>query len=115
MMMEDDWKLIHYFEDGRNELYHLGNDIGEKFDIAVQHPLRVAEMEAAVMAWQKEVGAASPTGNPKFNAKQREGQLVKLEAEGNPKREAQHAEFMKADYVPGGGWWDQPKAPKIKD
>ena len=33
IIMEGDWKLIHYHEDGRDELYHLGNDIGEQNDL----------------------------------------------------------------------------------
>ncbi len=115
IMMDGDWKLITYFEDGRSELYHLGNDLEEQFNIAAQHPLRVREMETAVKAWQETVGASFPSENPNFEAEKREAQLAKLEAEGNPKREAQHAEFMEADYVPRGGWWDQPKESKTKD
>lgn len=117
MMMDGDWKLVTYFEDGRSELYHLGNDLEEQFDVAAQHPLRVREMESSVKAWQSTVGAAFPTENPAFNAEEREEKLAQLEAEGNPKREAQHAEFMLPDYVPKGGWWDKPKMkkPVIKD
>ncbi|MEM1441057.1 MAG: sulfatase [Verrucomicrobiota bacterium] len=115
MMMDGDWKLVHYFEDGRNELYHLGNDLEEQFDIATQHPLRVKKMVDGIKSWQSEVGAAFPSENPKFDGEAREAQLAKLEAEGNPKREAQHAEFMKPDYVPGKGWWDKPKESKTKD
>ena len=32
-IMESDWKLIHYHEDGRNELFNLGNDIGKQNDL----------------------------------------------------------------------------------
>ncbi|MEM9015593.1 MAG: sulfatase [Verrucomicrobiota bacterium] len=115
MMMEGDWKLIHYFEDGRDELYHLGNDIGEQFDLAAQHPLRAKRMREELEAWQESVGAAFPSKNPEFDAEKNEVTLSKLEAEGNPKREEQHADFLRPDYVPRNGWWDQPKNPVIKD
>jgi arylsulfatase A-like enzyme len=117
IMMEGDWKLIHYFEDNRSELYHLGNDAGETLNIAAQHSLRVREMETSVKAWQETVGAALPSENPNFDAENREALLAKLEAEGNPKREAEHANYLKADFAPKGGWWDKPKMkkPAIKD
>ena len=114
-MMSGDWKLIHYFEDERSELYHLGNDLEEQFNIAPQHRVRVEAMLGELKKWQESVGATLPTKNPEFDAKAREAQLSTLEEEGNPKREAQHAEFMKPDYVPGRGWWDKPKISKTKD
>ncbi|MDF2377974.1 MAG: sulfatase-like hydrolase/transferase, partial [Verrucomicrobiales bacterium] len=117
IMMQGDWKLIHYFEDGRNELYHLGNNIGETIDLASQHPLRAAEMATALRGWMSEVGASLPTENPAFDAIALENQRAKLEAGGNPKREAEHAAYLKADFAPKGGWWDKPtlKRPEIKD
>ena len=33
IIMEGDWKLIHYHEDGRDELYNLGNDVAEQNDL----------------------------------------------------------------------------------
>ena len=36
IIREDGWKLIHYWEDNRNELYHLPDDIGERHDLARQ-------------------------------------------------------------------------------
>lgn len=118
IMMEGDWKLIHYFEDDRNELYHVADDIGETNDLASSEAERVNRMAAALSAWQKEVGAAYPSRNPKFDAEKLAAQRAKLTQEGNPRREAQHAEFLDADYEPKGGWWDQrkpQKKPVIKD
>jgi hypothetical protein len=41
IIMEGDWKLIHYHEDGRDELYHLGNDISEQNDLFAKEKIRV--------------------------------------------------------------------------
>ena len=116
IMMTDEWKLIHYFEDGRNELYDVTADLGEQNDLAVEHPETVTQMEKVLMDWQKEVGAALPSENEKYNQKQDEQQRAKMASEGNPQRERQHAAFLDPDFAPKGGWWDQPKAPRpIKD
>ncbi len=51
------WKLIERYEDGRVHLYDLEADIGEKNDVAAEHPKRVKEMRAALHGWYREVGA----------------------------------------------------------
>lgn len=33
-IVKGDWKLIHYYETGKNELYHLKTDISEKHDLS---------------------------------------------------------------------------------
>jgi len=52
-----DWKLIERYEDGQLHLYNLKNDIGEKTDLAVMQPNRVASMKSKLHAWYKEVDA----------------------------------------------------------
>lgn len=56
-----DYKLIHFYEDGRKELYNLAEDLGETTDLAGQLPEKVAELSAMLTAWQKEVDAKVPT------------------------------------------------------
>ena len=52
-----DWKLLERYEDGRVHLYHLGEDIGEKNDLAAKHPQRVNAMREKLHAWYKQVDA----------------------------------------------------------
>ncbi len=59
-----DWKLIEFFETGAVELYHLGQDIGERTDLAAREPARAREMQAALDAWRRDVGARLPQPNP---------------------------------------------------
>ena len=51
------WKLVERYEDGRQHLYHLGKDVGERNDVADQHPELVQRMTAALHAWYQEVDA----------------------------------------------------------
>lgn len=32
------WKLVHRYDTGRNELYHLPSDLGEQHDLSARHP-----------------------------------------------------------------------------
>jgi arylsulfatase A-like enzyme len=52
-----DWKLIERYEDGRVHLFNLADDLGERHDLAGEHPERVAAMRHRLHAWYKEVDA----------------------------------------------------------
>jgi len=58
---DGDWKVIEWYEDGSLELFNLKNDIGEKHNVAKQHPDRVAAMHKLLKDWRKETGAKMPT------------------------------------------------------
>lgn len=115
MVMYDDLKLIHYFEDGRNELYNVRKDIGETNDLSQSHLHEVEAGLTALRDWQKDVGAAFPTKNPGYDSEKAKRDMENKKQRGIPGREKQHAAFLKADYVPRGGWWDRPRVPRIRD
>ncbi len=58
-----DWKLLEFFEDGRQELYNLKDDIGEKHNVATDNPDKVKELHEKMLDWRKELGAKMPTKN----------------------------------------------------
>ena len=62
------WRLIHFYEDGRNELYDLATDIGETENLAAGQPERVAELKQKLDTWLAAVGAQFPTPNPAYDA-----------------------------------------------
>lgn len=60
-----DWKLMEFFEDGRLELYHLRDDIGEQRNLATAQPEKARELLAQLVAWRRELRAPMPTPNPR--------------------------------------------------
>jgi arylsulfatase A-like enzyme len=56
-----DWKLIEYFEDGRLELYHLAEDIGETNNLAEDQPERVQELHGRMVSWREATNAPVPS------------------------------------------------------
>jgi hypothetical protein len=62
-----DWKLIHFYEDGRDELYDVVTDIGESTDLAAKEPQRVKDMRARLDQWLASVGAQFATPNPAYD------------------------------------------------
>ena len=61
---DGDWRLVHFYEDGRTELYNLAEDVGEARDLAAEKPEKAAELLAKLDAWRAAVGAQEPVPNP---------------------------------------------------
>ena len=60
IIMERDWKLIHYHEDGRDELYHLGKDQAEQNDLFAKESKRAGQMRKTLDVWLKKTKAKFP-------------------------------------------------------
>ncbi len=62
-----DYRLVHFYEDGRDELYDLAQDIGETKDLAAAQPERAKALRTRLDAWLKSVDAQLPSANPAFD------------------------------------------------
>ncbi len=58
-----DWKLMEFLEDGRLELYNLGDDIGETKNLAKDMPEKAKELHDRLVTWRAEVKAPMPSKN----------------------------------------------------
>jgi arylsulfatase A-like enzyme len=105
IISQNDWKLIYYHEDGRNELYHLDRDPAEQHDLADAEPALVKQLRAKLDAWLAASGAKFPTKDPQFDAAKRTARWEQLQTQGKTQLENQHASFLKIDYQPNADWW----------
>lgn len=63
------WKLHEYFEDGRIELYDLDKDLGERRNVAADHPEIAERLKTMLTNWRQQIDAPVPTErNPKYRA-----------------------------------------------
>lgn len=99
-----DWKLIHYWEDGRNELYNLPADAGEQRDLAAQEPARAAALWAELEAWLKEAGARLPRPNPAYR-EEWAAQQQKAARAAKDRLEKEHAAILQPGWQPNPTWW----------
>ncbi len=65
-----EYKLIEYLEDGRLELYHLKEDIGERNDLSAKLPDKTRELHEQLKKWRIEVNAQIPVLNPDYDGKE---------------------------------------------
>jgi arylsulfatase A-like enzyme len=104
IVRDGDWKLIHYWEDNRNELYNLAEDISEQHDLASREAARTAKLWTELQAWLKEIGAKIPQPNPGYKeAWTAQHEQAALAAKAS--LEKTHAAFLDPNWQPDPTWW----------
>jgi arylsulfatase A len=64
---EGDWKLVHFYEDDRVELYNLRRDPGEMQNVQATEGDVTQRLTAKLQAWIQEVGAQEPAPNDAYD------------------------------------------------
>ena len=105
IIMEGNWKLIYFHEDGRDELYDLSEDIGEQNDLLATERKRAKKMRTKLDAWLKETRAKFPKPDPKFDSAKRAARWQNIQVSNRKSLEKRHADFLKSDFRPNQNWW----------
>ena len=104
--LRGNWKLIHYWEDGRDELYNLKSDIGEKNNIAATYPERTIELRKRLDEFLISVNAKIPVPDPQYNAEHEKEYQAKIVNQLWPRLEKERKEMLSKDWKPNKDWWE---------
>jgi arylsulfatase A-like enzyme len=66
-MRDGKWLLVEHYDEVKNELYDLNQDIGERHDLASQYPAQVLKMQQALEKYRKDNQVQYNTSNPDFD------------------------------------------------
>ncbi|HKL32311.1 MAG TPA: sulfatase, partial [Tangfeifania sp.] len=99
------WKLIHYYEDGREELYNLETDIEETVDLAGENPELTAGLSEKLFEMLNEMGARYPERDPEWTKEAEKEYLEHIVNVVWPRLENQRMRFLSEDFEPGNNWW----------
>ena len=105
VVLDGDWKLIHYFEDSSDELYNLSLDISEAHALNELYPQQVERLHAMLMNWLEGSGAILPEPDPKYDAEAEERYLEKHIATVKERQEDIRRQTLQPDYRPNADWW----------
>ena len=105
LFRDGDWKLIHYYEDGRDELYNLRVDPSERSDLARTYPRRTARMWTQLHDWLRSVGAVFPQPDPRYDPAKTEVKFQRIQTQLKERLENQHAAMLEPDWEPNANWW----------
>lgn len=105
IIREGDWKLIHYYEDGHQELYNLRTDRGEVHDLSKDHPELVRKLSDRLFRYLDSVGAKYPVKDPEYSREAERRYLENVEKNMLPQLEKQRLHYLSDDFDPGNNWW----------
>jgi len=100
-----DWKLIHYFEDGKNELYNLSIDMGETNNILDQFPHQGLDLKNDLDKWLSKTYAKIPSIDPKYNEEKEIEWLLQNKQKMKLKVEKRRAFQLDINYITNEDWW----------
>ncbi|WP_026814845.1 sulfatase [Arenibacter certesii] len=105
IIRKGDWKLIHYWEDGREELYHLPSDITENSNVIEINQQLAAELSNQLLEWLMEVGAKTPKLDPEYDADLAQKRKERIVNEMLPRLEKERINYLSKDFKPNADWW----------
>ncbi len=100
-----DWKLIHYYKDGHDELYNLKKDLSEIEDVSGKYPGLTLELKEQLLSFLNSVNALYPVEDPEYDRELEIQYLDIVRNERMPRLEQKRLEFLSKDFNPGNNWW----------
>ncbi|MEZ4905326.1 MAG: sulfatase [Spirosomataceae bacterium] len=105
IILSGSWKLIHYWEDDRNELYDLGKDITEQTDLAQTNAVTTKALYQQLQRWLKQTNAQLPQKDPEYTLAKRAASQQKVITETWPNQERNRKNMLQKDWKPNETWW----------
>lgn len=105
VLRQGKWKLIHYWEDDRDELYDLSTDLAEQNDLAASQPDITREMRKQLLNWLEQANATYPTPDSLFNPAAYAEKLAFFSDTLRPRLERQRKEMLQPHWQPNDDWW----------
>lgn len=105
VIRRDNYKLIHYHEDGTDELYDLYKDAQERQNVAGQFPELTAAMRTELLDWLASVNARMPEQDPVYDPVKAAGVAHFRRDTLKPRLEQQRENMLQNNYRPNADWW----------
>ncbi len=99
------WKLIHYYEDGHDELFNLSQEPAESENLVMNHSEKAAELREELFAYLKKVEAKFPEKDPEYKKELEMQYLEYNKLQLLPQLEKERLNFLSKEFDPGNNWW----------
>jgi len=104
-IQKEGWKLIHYWEDGREELFRLPSTEDDQSNVISKHTKLAKNLSNQLMSWLKDVGAKYPIQDPQYNSEKANESYLNTVNKKWPLLEKQRIEVLSKDFQPNATWW----------
>lgn len=102
---KEDWKLIHYWEDGHEELYNLSEDLGEQNDVLNSNPEKAKALSMELMDWLNSTNANLANPDPLYDADSAELVNERYRTTLLNRLEDQRRQMLSPNFKPNKDWW----------
>ena len=105
IVQKDGWKLIHYWEDGHQELYKLPSTEHDTLNVIAKHSEIAINLSDNLMLWLKDVNAKFPTEDLEFDALKAQSRYSNTINKKWPALEKHRMEVLSKNFQPNENWW----------
>ncbi|MFS4482751.1 sulfatase [Hyunsoonleella sp. 2307UL5-6] len=105
IVQKEGWKLIHYWEDGHEELYKLPSAETADLNVISKYPEITKAMSNQLLNWLKDVGAKFPEEDAEYDSEKAEKRYKKTVNKKWPSLEKNRLEVLSKDFQPNATWW----------
>ncbi|SOE23471.1 Arylsulfatase A [Spirosomataceae bacterium TFI 002] len=105
IIRQGDWKLIHYWENGVDELYNLKEDPMEQNNVYGSFISRGKEMRSTLDDWLKNSDAELPSYDPEFSLEKKAVWQQKIVQSKWPSLEKERMNILQKGWKPNADWW----------
>jgi arylsulfatase A-like enzyme len=105
IIQQNGWKLIHYWEDGREELFKLPSTEKDELNVIKQHPELAKKLSNQLMTWLKEVGAKYPEKDVLYDETKRKKRLENIKTQKLQSLEKNRLKILSKEFKPNANWW----------
>ncbi|SDG70733.1 sulfatase [Winogradskyella thalassocola] len=106
IIRKENWKLIHYWEDSRNELYNLETDLGETKNLSEENEEVTKKLVDELFEFLENVDAKFPEQNSTYDDNKAKKQYENRKSNMMKRLEDQRKEFLSKDFDPKNNWYD---------
>ena len=100
-----DWKLIHYFENGNDELYNLKEDLSESRNLADERSDLTSSLSEELQNWLRDNQAKLPRTDPYFSQDSAQMKYNYYSNDLKKRLELQRTTMLDKDWEPNPDWW----------
>ena len=105
IIQQNGWKLIHYWEDNREELFKLPSIEKDELNVISEHPELAKKLSNQLLTWLKEVNAKYPKKDSLFDKDKRHLRLQELRTKKLQSLEKNRIKVLSKDFQPNKNWW----------
>jgi arylsulfatase A-like enzyme len=105
IIQQDELKLIHYWEDGHEELYKLPSTEHDSLNVISRHPEIAKNLSDKLMLWLKEVNAKFPAKDTEYDKAKAEKRRLNTINNKWPALEQHRMKVLSKDFQPNENWW----------